>query len=362
MPRHTNADRRKRKDRGFILVTMAIASVAVLGCMGLAVDLGRMYIVKNETQSYADAAALAAGLKLDGTSTGVTNAQTAATSLADSWNFGTTKFTGTTVQVATSLGGTWMSAISPPNPATNYIYLRVTANATLPLYFLPVVTGVVSTNVQATATAQQVAPTTWNEGAFPFSPVAFDGPTGGNNTAATNWGFIAGDQYTMRYASNGKSSCAGDSGDSNHIANGSSRGFWGDNSASVLGQQVLGDLQEQSLTVGEAMPGVGGAKTSVESDIVDRIDQDGDTSDDTYAAYLADPAHNGRRVVVMPIQSEVNGTILGFGTFLLMDDGAYDHTGGANWCAIFIGASVVDNAGGPGASSALGAYVVQLVQ
>ena len=46
----------RRKDRGFVLVTMALGAVAVFGCLGLAVDLGRMYIVKNEAQSYADAA------------------------------------------------------------------------------------------------------------------------------------------------------------------------------------------------------------------------------------------------------------------------------------------------------------------
>src|SRR5579862_2114054 len=71
---------RNRRDRGFILVTVALAAVAVFGFLGLAVDLGRMYIVKNETQSYADAAALAAALQLNGTSAGVTAAQTAATS------------------------------------------------------------------------------------------------------------------------------------------------------------------------------------------------------------------------------------------------------------------------------------------
>ena len=44
---------------------------------------------------------LAAAEQLDGTSVGVTNAQTAATSLGNKWNFGTTAFTGTTVEVAT---------------------------------------------------------------------------------------------------------------------------------------------------------------------------------------------------------------------------------------------------------------------
>jgi hypothetical protein len=166
----------------------------------------------------------------------------------------------------------------------------------------------------------------------------------------------------MRYAANGKSECVGDDADSDHIKVGSARGFWGDNAASVIGRQVQGDLQEESLTVGQVLPGVGGAKTSVASDIVSRIDQDGDTTDDTYAAYLANPAHNGRRVVVMPIQSEVNGTVLGFGTFFLLDDGAYGHTGNSNWCAVFLGTANALDSWGPGASSTPGAYQVKLVQ
>jgi hypothetical protein len=55
--------------------------------------------------------------------------------------------------------------------------------------------------------------------------------------------------------------------------------------------------------------------------------------------------------------------VLGFGTFLLMDDNAYDHSGNGNWCAIYVGqANVVDAAGGPGASSTPGPYQVKLTQ
>jgi hypothetical protein len=198
------------------------------------------------------------------------------------------------------------------------------------IYFLPVVTAftgggvATSSTVNAAATAAQMpyaasAAQPWNEGLFPFSPIAFDGPTGGNFTATSTpgdpWGFVPGTQYTMRSEASGKTSCAGDSGDSLHIKDGSARGFWGDNSASVLGQQILGDLQEESLYIGEVLPGVGGAKTTAATDIEERVDQDGDTSDDTYSDYLANSLHNGRRVVLMPLQSEVDGTVLAFGSF-----------------------------------------------
>src|SRR5262249_35816960 len=153
-----------------------------------------------------------------------------------------------------------------------------------------------------------------------------DGATGGSNTASP-WGLVPGTEYTMRYQSNGKGECPGDTADSNHIKVGSARGFWGDNSASTASGQITGDKQEESLTVGQVLPGVGGAKTSVASAIDDRVAQDGDTTDNTYATYLANPAHNGRRVIYMPIQSEVDDTVLGFGTFLLEAAGNYDHNG-----------------------------------
>jgi hypothetical protein len=244
----------------------------------------------------------------------------------------------------------------------------VTATAPVSLYFVPVVTSFAgggantSSTVNAAAVAGQVPQTTFRVGAFPFSPIAFDGATGGSQTSATNWGFVVGQQYTMRYASNGKSECAGDDADSNHVKIGSARGFWGSNSASTIGDEIQGIKQEEPISVGEVLPGVGGAKTTVATDVEGRIDQDLNTSTDSYATYMAG-AHNGRRVVTMPIQSEVDNTILGFGTFFLMDDGAYGHTGNSNWCAIFLGQAYVnDNGGGAGASSTAGAYQVKLVQ
>ncbi|HTD43841.1 MAG TPA: pilus assembly protein TadG-related protein, partial [Bryobacteraceae bacterium] len=62
--------RRRQKQSGFVLITMAAACIAMLGALGLAVDMGRIFIAKSETQAYVDAQAIAAALQLDGTSTG----------------------------------------------------------------------------------------------------------------------------------------------------------------------------------------------------------------------------------------------------------------------------------------------------
>jgi Flp pilus assembly protein TadG len=340
---------------------MAVSAIVVFGCLGLSMDLGRVYVAKNEAQSYADAAALSAALKLNGTTAGVIAARTAAIGLSDQWNFMSRTFSGTVVEVATSSAGPWTNASVPPSPATNYSYVRVTASAPVSLYFMPVVThGSLTSTVNAAAVAGQVAETTSNSGLFPFAPIAFDGPTGGSHSTAP-WGFVVGEQYTMRYAANGKSECAGDDADSNHIKVGSARGFWGDNAVPVISGQITGDTQQESLTIGQVLPGVGGAKTSVASAIVDRINQDGDTTDNTYSSYLANPAHNGRRVIYMPIQSEVDDTVLGFATFFLLDTSSYGHSGNSNWCAIFIGAGV-PNSAGAGANSTAGVYRVKLVK
>jgi Flp pilus assembly protein TadG len=357
----------RKGQRGFVLLVMGVTAVVVAGFLGLAMDVGRTYITKNEAQAFADAGALAAALNLDGTSAGVTNAQTAATSVGNKWNFATTAFSGTTVEVATSSAGPWTSASSPPSPATNYTYVRVTASASVNLYFAPVVTAwwgsaLMTETVRARSVAAQLPQTTWNTGAFPFSPIAFDGPTGGSN--ATNpWGFVAGQQYTMRYASNGKSECAGDAADTQHRKAKEDRGYWGSNSAATASGEIEGLIQEESLTVGAPIPAVGGAKTSVAAAIDYHIALDGDTTDTTYAAYLANPAHNGERVVTMPIQSELApNNVLGFGSFLLTAAGTYDHKGNADWCAIYIGQAGVTDSSGPGASSTAGAYQVKLVQ
>ncbi len=56
------------------------------------------------------------------------------------------------------------------------------------------------------------------------------------------------------------------------------------------------------------------------------------------------------------------GTVLGFGTFFLLDDNSYGHTGGSNWCAIYLGTASVQDGSGYGGSSTPGGYLVQLVQ
>src|SRR5688500_4687938 len=73
-PRGTRMARRREK--GFVLITIALCALALFGACGLAVDVGRMYVVKNELQVFSDAAALAATLRLNGEAGGVARART----------------------------------------------------------------------------------------------------------------------------------------------------------------------------------------------------------------------------------------------------------------------------------------------
>src|SRR5215471_7038465 len=80
-----------RRERGYVLVTMGFSAFALFAALGLAVDIGRMFVAKNETQAYTDAAAMAATLKLNGATTGTTAASNAVANSTNAWNMDTSK-------------------------------------------------------------------------------------------------------------------------------------------------------------------------------------------------------------------------------------------------------------------------------
>jgi uncharacterized membrane protein len=106
-----------------VLMTMAICAIALIGAMGLAVDLGHIFIVKNETQAYVDAAAIAAAL-MDGTTAG-TPAPTRATSLSAT---GTDSATLTTPTVEFSTASSGAPGIWPPMSLALAPTMRFTAS------------------------------------------------------------------------------------------------------------------------------------------------------------------------------------------------------------------------------------------
>src|SRR5579872_2251686 len=69
---------RRCGEGGFSLILLSLSLVVMLAMLGLAIDVGRMFVYKNELQTFADASALAAIAQMDGTQTGVQGANSTA--------------------------------------------------------------------------------------------------------------------------------------------------------------------------------------------------------------------------------------------------------------------------------------------
>ena len=347
-----------RGKRGFTLLTTGACSIAMLGMLGLAVDLGRLYVAKNEMQAYTDSASMAAAVELDGTAAGITRAQTAVTNNTNRWNLGSTAFSGTQTQFATDASGPWQSS---PASATGVRFARVRASGTLSLYFLPAVSTPSTSNVSAVSVAGQVSKQNFSEGLFPFSPIS-------HNSAPPDFGFTRGQWYTLRWPSNpmlDHNICAGDNAQPwlDHYEQGSSseRGYIEETSASVIRMAIEQDYMSNTLTIGSPVSMTGGNKQSERTSIINRINQDTDPSSTSYAQYEAGAAGNGRRLVMVAVNNgPPDNLVLGFHAFFLLHPSEYDQSGNKSFCAEYVG-PYVQGSGHQGGGQA-GAYVIRLVQ
>lgn len=66
-----------QRQRGAVIITVALFLLFLLGFMGIALDLGRMFVSKSELQTAMDACALSAAQELDGGTTALTRATSA---------------------------------------------------------------------------------------------------------------------------------------------------------------------------------------------------------------------------------------------------------------------------------------------
>ena len=69
--------RRVNREKGAIIVTVALTLLFLLGFMAIALDFGRMFVVKDELQTSMDSCALAAAQELDGAGDAITRARNA---------------------------------------------------------------------------------------------------------------------------------------------------------------------------------------------------------------------------------------------------------------------------------------------
>jgi hypothetical protein len=129
---------------------MSVSMFLLLAVVGMAFDLGRVYIARNEAQIFADAGSMAAGKQLDGTAAGVDRARAAVTALPNRWNLGTEDFSGVVIEFSID-GKQWEA--EPKDPKT-LRYARVTApDNHVTIMFLRAVGGPPSFTVPARAVA-----------------------------------------------------------------------------------------------------------------------------------------------------------------------------------------------------------------
>jgi Flp pilus assembly protein TadG len=401
-------NQRGRRRPGFVLVTAAVAAVAILGMTGLCLDLARLYIAKNELQNYADSAAIAAAATLDGTSTGIANATAEAQQNANKWYFDNSAVTSVTVDFGATYNGSFSAN---PTPALGYAFARVRVQGNVPIYFLPILSGVGRTNnVSATAVAGQSLQPTIGDNVFPYSPDAHvpnplpTDPTG-------NFGYIKGELYTLRWDPVGKGSkvgltdssgnklvgCAGDMNTPGFIPgsdNNGQRGYidllngGGGGGANFIRDAVLGDVQLPSPPqVGQPIDNASGNKQTEVTSLLNRVAQDTNITTATYYTApaagvgldppgrtyysidppglpIANPPHgNGRRVVTMPINNPTNNLILGFAQFFLPPVPCPGNNP-QPCCAEYIGPATTLPAGGGGlnGNGSTGLYQVRLFQ
>ena len=349
----------------------------------MAVDLGRMFIAKNETQAYCDAAALAAALALNGASSGITAAQNAVANTKNAWNLDSAYITNYQVAFATGVGGPWDGN---PNPAAGYTYARVQATVPLQLYFLSVIAGQYTQNVSSVGIAAQIAQTSFSRGLAPYTVV-------GSDPSSPAFGLAVGDQYDIQWPQyNGTRAgcgpgnpdkcfvsppCSGDPKAARSAVTqywgASINGYWGSNSNSVINQEVLDVIQLQSVSVGDSITLSTGDKNSEAKALDLRVNEDQDILDNTVDSYINSSNHNGRRLVALPVVNPTSsGTfVLGYGGFLLLSNSTAKSPGPSTlyasgngndpFCAIYIG-PYTQGSIGPGGSTQTGYFKVMLVQ
>lgn len=371
--------REKRKNqRGFVLITMGLAAFALLGTLGLAVDLGRTFISKNETQAFVDAASVAAVTKLDGTVAGITAARAAVAGTINAWNLHTASITNHVTEFAQTKEGPWVAS---PNPATGYIFARVRATVPMRLYFLPGIVGRTSQDVASIAVAGLVEETGFGKGIGPFTAVAPD-------RTASNFGFTIGQEYTIQWPqyNSSRAGCSTSNPDRCFIRDpcrgdprstlsqvvqhwgASTNGYWGEESANDIRDLILDLVQSQPVQLNQYINMVSGNMAVEAAALDERVNQDLDTINNVYPNYLANPLHNGRRLLPLPVvvpAPDHSAQVVGFAAFLLITNGTpsnYYRAGPANegFCAIYVG-PYVQGASSPGATGLPGYYRIKLV-
>ena len=188
--------RRVRGERGSILAVSTLGMLAFLLATGLCVDIGHFYLVKNELQNAADAAALAAAASLNSDDGGITQATDVAVSSFNNYEFNHKQatITRTDVRFAVNLSdfdsGLDMSETSAKAVASRVRFVKVTVPPkTLHVFFASVVIGG-SHDIGADAVAGMSVAPNYFEHVLPVTVI----------TSNDGQDILPGNMYTIRRA------------------------------------------------------------------------------------------------------------------------------------------------------------------
>ena len=354
--------------RGYAILATTAAIFVLIGMLGLAVDLGRLYIYKSEAQAFADAASILAATKLNGKSSGIDAADAAVRSSVNRYNFSTQTMPSNVlaVEFSQSMMGPWEAP--PINNAADYAFVRVSARPLLNLSFLQVVSGATTASALGQAIGGQVPMDFSNGGYLPFTPFALNptDPTG-------NFGMRVGEEYAFLWPGNvsRQNACTGNQVNwpqynfsDNSAIEGSNRGYFELQSAATIRDAIGGAYQMSPLAIGDIISLTNGQKQAMQDALVIRALADTDQTPypSNSSQLVPNYTGNGMRLVTLPVNSGSlavpNNQVLGFAAFLLPT--SYPNQGNRTWCAIYMGSSVAG--GGVSAHSGAGTYTVRLVQ
>ena len=178
---------------GAISVVTALCLVMLLGFVGLAVDLGRMFVVRNELQSAVDACALAAAMELNGQNDAPLRAQLTGQFLAaqnlSNFQSVATILTADKITFSSAVNGPFVAAGSISGASARFV--RCAENQSgIATYFLSAV-GISKLPLQAQAVAG-VQPSQ-SVCSIPMALCASANPS----AATGNFGYAVGDRATL---------------------------------------------------------------------------------------------------------------------------------------------------------------------
>lgn len=157
-----------RRQKGQVVVLLALAIFILVGFLAVVIDLGRLYVAKTGLQNAADAAALSGAKQLDGTASGICCNADSAVGRAQGIAAQNTFFSGfgqapvtlaqSDVRFGNSPTGPWVDIAAAQASPADYLFIRIDAGSgNLHTWFAPI-WNIASTGTYGMAVAGRFPP------------------------------------------------------------------------------------------------------------------------------------------------------------------------------------------------------------